>query len=120
MGLKLSLLVITWFTNYKIFWGFVMIVKKIKPQRQFAAKLMSMAQQWEGVNLEDVYRSPSLEKITKWNEVFELHLDENGDDFHITAFSPYRFTVAWTVKEGTRVVTYKNSYLVLNGDKYGK
>lgn len=79
--------------------------------------LLSKAERNIGVYLEDVVNAPSIYKIIAWNAAYDQYLDENGDDFHITAYSPFQFAVAWNVKDGVRYITKTHSYLIKFGGK---
>ena len=89
----------------------------VKSNTKRGQLLLSKAEINIGVYLEDVYDTISSNKSLTWNDVYEQHLDENGEDFHITSASSFQFAVAWNVKEGVRYVTKTHSYLIKTGVK---
>lgn len=69
--------------------------------------------QSRATELSDVYKSFSSAKAKAYNDCRTWCEDENGYDFRIIAASRFVFSVAWQTKEGLRVETASNSYLVV-------
>lgn len=60
----------------------------------------------------DAYEKPSYNKIRAWNECKKQCEQENGRGIVITGRNTCTFTAAWQTKEGLRVETAQNSYLI--------
>ena len=67
-----------------------------------------------GYFLCQVYGNYSPAKAKAWEYCHRLYCKEAGsDNFHISGFNTFGFSVAWTVPQGVRIETPSNSYLVL-------
>ena len=81
----------------------------------------SFINQWLSSNdkcLLDCYKSYSSAKQVAYDRCIDLYLNsEEHRDFCIISHNSQTFTVAWLCKEGLRVETAYNSYLVLDDNK---
>lgn len=66
----------------------------------------------EGYDLYDIYTTFSQEKTQAWRKCLNKCLDEDGRHFRIIAHNRYGFSVAWDTREGVRIETPTNSYLI--------
>ena len=60
----------------------------------------------------DAYDRPSCEKVHAWNECQNKYKEEGGRGIVIIGRNAFTFTVAWQTKEGLRVETAQNTYLI--------
>lgn len=67
----------------------------------------------EGFALNEVYSTYSQAKKEAWEYCLRKCNEENGNNFHIISHNTFGFSVAWYVKDGVRVETPNNSYLIL-------
>lgn len=66
----------------------------------------------EGYDLYDIYTTYSQEKYKAWRKCLNKCLDEDGRHFRIISHNSYGFSVAWDIREGVRIETPSNSYLI--------
>lgn len=81
-------------------------------------RVLSMAQTYQGFELEDVYSSYSSAKFRAWDWCYSKYcLTDDADNFHISSHNSMCFTVAWNGlwngKQAVFVETRDNSYIVL-------
>lgn len=84
----------------------------IKTTTLKGAKMVNSAMINEGYYLTEVYNNPSKAKINAWEQCVKCCHDENGKNFHICSHNTFNFSVAWETKEGVRLETACNSYLI--------
>ena len=84
----------------------------IKASTKRGQDMLNRANYFDGYTLHDVYGSYSVAKENAYNYCRELCYKENGSNFHITSHNTFGFSVAWEVKNGVRIETPQNSYLV--------
>ena len=70
-----------------------------------------------GFYLQDVYTTFSDAKFQAWKDVVEMYLnDENAEDFHITSYNTFGFSVSWVNDIGVVYITPNTEYLVVTVD----
>lgn len=74
--------------------------------------MISNAKRSEGEYLYEIYDSYSSAKYKAWLDCWNMYHNENGENFHITSHNSFGFSVAWDTKDGLRIETPNNSYLV--------
>lgn len=89
-------------------------MKIINANTKKGQNLLATAKHNEGVTLDDVYSKNSWQKELAWRECFYKCHAEGGHNFHICSHNTFQFSVAWEVKNGYRIETANNSYLVCN------
>lgn len=93
-----------------------MIVVKDSTAR--GKQLIAIGSKWEGNFLHQVYDRPSIAKQQAFDRCYQMYLDsEEHDAWGICSHNTFGFTVSWICKEGLRIETPKNSYLVLFTDE---
>ena len=85
----------------------------IKSTTKKGQNMLQNASKNEGFFLDDVYGKHSPAKHHAWLDCFYKCSGENGKNFHIYSHNTFGFSVAWEVENGTRIVTPKNNYLVV-------
>lgn len=88
-------------------------MKTVKAGTKKAEKLIRRAETNEGYYLRDVYGRFSKKKQEAWQAYLAQFREEAGSDFRICSHSTSNFSVAWRVKDGWRMETVGNSYLIL-------
>lgn len=85
-------------------------------------RIASIASNWDGHYLNQVYDRPSEDKIKAYNDAFDMCCNSGGTDFDIVSHNNYSFTVAWFCRDkfydvGLIVVlTSKTEYIVIFND----
>lgn len=64
------------------------------------------------VELCEVYKCPSVAKKQAFNWCLNQCRKEDGEKFRIISSGIFTFSVAWETKEGLRVETAQNSFLI--------
>ena len=75
--------------------------------------MIENAKRFDGYTLNEVYGKYSNAKYNAFYDCVLKAQAEEGRNFHIFSHNSFGFSVAWEIKEGVRIETPKNSYLVL-------
>jgi len=86
----------------------------VKGNTKRAEELRYRATNYEGNEIYDVYDRPSYRKVQALRECREMCENEGGERFRICGHCMTNFSVSWRVKNGWRLETYRNSYLILD------
>lgn len=74
--------------------------------------MIKLAKQDKGFLIDDIYSNYTpFENHIFIDLIFKCSA-EHGKNFHICSYNDYQYTVSWQVKNGWRIVTTKNSYLI--------
>jgi len=85
----------------------------IKGTTKKGQSMIERASNYDGFRLWDVYDTFSAAKARAWDYCYEKCLAEKGESFSIISHNSFGFSVSWIVKNGVRIETPKNSYLVI-------
>lgn len=86
----------------------------VKSNTALGRKLIEKGQRYEGVYLDQIYDNWSTAKQRAWDRCYQQYLDsEESEAFSIISHNTFGFSVSWLCKEGLRIETPKNSYLVV-------
>lgn len=86
----------------------------VKSNTALGRKLIEKGQRYEGVYLDQIYDHWSTAKQRAWDWCYQQYLDsEESEAFSIISHNTFGFSVSWLCKEGLRIETPKNSYLVV-------
>lgn len=88
-------------------------MKTIKGTTKKGQTMINNAKYYDGYALRDVYTNYSAAKENAYNYCLSQCAKENGYNFHICSHNTFGFSVAWETKEGVRIETPQNSYLIL-------
>lgn len=86
----------------------------VKESTSLGKKLISMGSRYEGTNLYQIYDKWSDAKQKAFDWCYDQYLQsEEHESFSIISHNTFGFSVSWLCKEGLRIETPKNSYLVV-------
>ena len=89
-------------------------MKVVKASTSFGKKLIAKGSRYEGTELHQVYDKWSSEKQRAFDWCYDQYLaSEEHEAFSIISHNTWGFSVSWFCKEGMRIKTLKNSYLVV-------
>ena len=70
-----------------------------------------------GTSLDNIYGKCSTAKKVAFEDVWNMYCnDENSEDFHITSYNSFGFSVSWVNDIGVVYVTPNTEYLVVTVD----
>lgn len=87
-------------------------IKVIDGNTHKGQAMIKLAQQDKGFLIDDIYSNYTPLQNHIFIDLIYKCFAEHGKNFHICSFNDYQYTVSWQVKNGYRLVTTKNSYLV--------
>lgn len=90
-------------------------MKTIKATTKRGQALLETARTYKGFSLADVYGRYSYAKGYAWGNCYDKFTAEHGEGFRICSANTFGFTVAWQTREGVRMETRDNSYLIAGG-----
>lgn len=86
----------------------------VKESTALGKKLIAMGSRYEGTKLHQIYNKWSQAKQKAFDWCYEQYLEsEEHEAFSIISHNAYGFSVSWLYKDGLRIETPKNSYLVV-------
>lgn len=89
-------------------------MKIVKESTALGKKLIVRGSYYEGTGLYQIYDKWSQAKQNAFDWCYEQYLaSEEHDSFSIISHNSYGFSVSWLCKDGLRIETPKNSYLVV-------
>lgn len=92
-------------------------MRVVKGSTAFGKKLILRGSRNEGIYLSQIYDKWSAEKQRAFDRCYDQYLaSEEHESFSIISHNSFGFSVSWLCKEGLRIETPKNSYLVLFDD----
>lgn len=89
-------------------------MKIVKESTALGKKLIASGSRYEGTELYQIYDKWSQAKQNAFDWCYEQYLaSEDHNSFSIISHNSYGFSVSWLCKDGLRIETPKNSYLVV-------
>lgn len=89
-------------------------MRVVKENTSLGKKLISMGSRYEGSELYQIYDKWSSAKQRAFDWCYEQYLaSEEHEAFSIISHNTFGFSVSWLCKDGLRIETPKNSYLVV-------
>ena len=89
-------------------------MRLVKENTSLGKKLISMGSRYEGSELYQIYDKWSSAKQRAFDWCYEQYLaSEEHEAFSIISHNTFGFSVSWLCKDGLRIETPKNSYLVV-------
>lgn len=89
-------------------------MKIVKESTALGKKLIVSGSRYEGTELYQIYDRWSQAKQNAFDWCYEQYLaSEDHNSFSIISHNSYGFSVSWLCKDGLRIETPKNSYLVV-------
>ena len=89
-------------------------MRLVKENTSLGKKLISMGSRYEGSELYQIYDKWSSAKQRAFDWCYEQYLaSEEHEAFSIISHNTFEFSVSWLCKDGLRIETPKNSYLVV-------
>ena len=89
-------------------------MKVVKESTYLGKQLIARGSRYEGTELCQIYGKWSSAKQIAFDWCYEQYLEsEEHDAFSIISHNTFGFSVSWLCKDGMRVETPKNSYLVV-------
>ena len=89
-------------------------MRVVKENTSLGKKLISMGSRYEGTELYQIYDKWSRAKQIAFDWCYEQYLaSEEHEAFSIISHNTFGFSVSWLCKDGLRIETPKNSYLVV-------
>ena len=89
-------------------------MRVVKESTALGKKLIAMGSRYEGTDLYQIYDKWSDAKQKAFDWCYEQYLQSEGHEaFSIISHNTFGFSVSWLCKEGMRIETPKNSYLVV-------
>ena len=89
-------------------------MRVVKENTSLGKKLISMGSRYEGTELYQIYDKWSSAKQRAFDWCYEQYLaSEEHEAFSIISHNTFGFSVSWLCKDGLRIETPKNSYLVV-------
>lgn len=89
-------------------------MRVVKESTSLGKKLIAMGSRYEGTELYQIYDKWSSAKQRAFDWCYEQYLaSEEQDSFSIISHNKWGFSVSWLCKEGMRIETPHNSYLVV-------
>lgn len=92
-------------------------MRVVKGSTSLGKRLIARGSRYEGIYLNQIYDKWSVEKQRAFEWCYDQYLaSEDHEAFSIISHNSFGFSVSWLCKEGLRIETPKNSYLVLFDD----
>lgn len=89
-------------------------MRVVKESTALGIQLIERASRYEGTDLSQIYDKWSDEKQRAFDRRYEEYLSsEEHEAFSIISHNTWGFSVSWLCKDGLRIETPKNSYLVV-------
>lgn len=89
-------------------------MKIVKESTALGKKLIASGSRYDGTELYQIYDKWSQAKQNAFDWCYEQYLaSEDHNSFSIISHNSYGFSVSWLCKDGLRIETPKNSYLVV-------
>lgn len=89
-------------------------MRVVKESTSLGKRLIAMGSRHEGTELHQIYDRWSQAKQIAFNWCYDQYLaSEEHEAFSIISHNSFGFCVSWLCKDGLRIETPKNSYLVV-------
>lgn len=89
-------------------------MRVVRESTSLGKKLIAMGSRYEGTDLYQIYDKWSDAKQRAFDWCYEQYLlSEDHEAFSIISHNSFVFSVSWLCKDGLRIETPKNSYLVV-------
>ena len=89
-------------------------MRVVRESTSLGKKLIAMGSRYEGTDLYQIYDKWSDAKQRAFDWCYEQYLLSEGHEaFSIISHNSFGFSVSWLCKDGLRIETPKNSYLVV-------
>lgn len=89
-------------------------MRVVKESTAFGKKLIAKGSRYEGTYLYQIYDKWSYAKQKAFDWCYDQYLQsEEHTAFSIISHNTFGFSVSWLCKDGLRIETPKNSYLVV-------
>lgn len=89
-------------------------MKVVKESTYLGKQLIARGSRYEGTELYQIYDKWSSSKQRAFDRCYEEYLSsEEHEAFSIISHNTFGFSVSWLCKDGMRIETPKNSYLVV-------
>ena len=89
-------------------------MKVVKASTCLGKQLIERGSRYDGTYLYQIYDKWSSAKQRAFDWCYEQYLSsEEHEDFSIISHNSFGFSVSWLCKDGLRIETPKNSYLVV-------
>lgn len=89
-------------------------MRVVKESTALGKQLIERGSRYEGTELYQIYDKWSSAKQRAFDWCYEQYLaSEEHESFSIISHNSWGFSVSWLCKEGMRIETPKNSYLVV-------
>ena len=89
-------------------------MRVVEENTSLGKKLIAMGSRYEGTYLYQIYDKWSDAKQKAFDWCYDQYLaSEEHESFSIISHNTFGFSVSWLCKEGMRIETPKNSYLVV-------
>ena len=86
----------------------------VKASTSLGKQLIGRGSRYEGTELSQIYSRWSSAKQRAFDMCYDQYLaSEEHEAFSITSHNSFGFSVSWLCKDGLRIETPKNSYLVV-------
>ena len=86
----------------------------VKESTALGKKLIERSSRYEGTCLHQIYDKWSSAKQRAFDWCYDQYLSsEDHEAFSIISHNTFGFSVSWLCKEGLRIETPKNSYLIV-------
>ena len=90
-------------------------MKVVKASTALGKKLIARGSRYEGTELRHIYDNWSDAKQRAYDWCYDQYLEsEDHQAFSIINHNTFGFSVSWLCKDGLRIETPKNSYLVVS------
>lgn len=89
-------------------------MKVVKESTKLGKQLIAKGSRNEGTELYQIYDKWSRAKQIAFDQYYDMYLaSEDHEVFSIISHNSYGFSVSWLCKDGLRIETPYNSYLVV-------
>lgn len=89
-------------------------MRVVKESTALGKQLIARGSRYEGTDLCQIYDTWSTEKQRAFDWCYDQYLaSEEHEAFSIISHNSWGFSVSWLCKDGLRIETPKNSYLVV-------
>ena len=89
-------------------------MRVVKESTSLGKKLIERGLRYEGTDLYQIYDKWSDAKQRAFDRCYDQYLaSEEHEAFSIISHNTFGFSVSWLCKDGLRIETPKNSYLVV-------
>lgn len=89
-------------------------MRVVKESTALGKQLIARGSRYEGTELWQIYDTWSAKKQRAFDWCYEQYLaSEDHAEFSIISHNTFGFSVSWLCKDGLRIETPKNSYLVV-------